>query len=203
MKYRKVAKQIAEMKEDMSKIFKDAFFSLAEARYNAGDVSYALISSVQEEALKVRVEPENVAGVMLPVFRIITEEKSKKSILSKGGEQIEKCKKSYHDVLIKLINLASLQTSFLTLEKAIKVTNRRVNALEKVIIPRIENTISYIKAELDELEREDKYRMKKIKSNKEKETKRKEEEEKKLLGDKYDEHKIKTQQAIDSGKKCY
>lgn len=44
-----------------------------------------------------------------------------------------------------LIELASLQTAFLTLDEAIKTTNRRVNALDNVVRPRLENTISYIK----------------------------------------------------------
>ncbi|XP_042634115.1 V-type proton ATPase subunit D-like [Cyprinus carpio] len=47
-----------------------------------------------------------------------------------------------------------IQTSFVTLDEAIKVTNRRVNAIEHVIIPRIERTLSYIITELDERERE-------------------------------------------------
>lgn len=36
---------------------------------------------------------------------------------------------------------------------ATQVTNRRVNALENVTIPRMEGVISYINRELDELER--------------------------------------------------
>ena len=44
-----------------------------------------------------------------------------------------------------LIELASLQTAFLTLDEAIKTTNRRVNALDNVVRPKLENTISYIK----------------------------------------------------------
>ena len=44
-----------------------------------------------------------------------------------------------------LVELASLQTAFLTLDEAIKTTNRRVNALEHVVKPRLENTIAYIK----------------------------------------------------------
>ena len=46
------------------------------------------------------------------------------------------------------MELASLQTSFITLDEVIKTTNRRVNAIEHVIIPRIERTLAYIISEL-------------------------------------------------------
>ncbi|CAK9827774.1 V-type proton ATPase subunit D 1 [Anthophora retusa] len=65
-----------------------------------------------------------------------------------------------------LVELASLQTSFVTLDEVIKITNRRVNAIEHVIIPRIERTLAYIISELDELEREEFYRLKKIQDKK-------------------------------------
>merc|ERR1719375_2555940 len=61
-----------------------------------------------------------------------------------------------------MIRLASLQTSFKTLDEEIKMTSRRVNALEYVIIPRIEVTISEIIQELDEQSRDDFIRIKKV-----------------------------------------
>ena len=48
------------------------------------------------------------------------------------------------------------------------MTNRRVNALEFVLIPRINDIISYIKDELDEIDREDFVRLKKTQDNKKK-----------------------------------
>jgi len=65
------------------------------------------------------------------------------------------------------------------LDEVIKMTNRRVNALEHVVIPRLENTISYINSELDEMDREEFFRLKKIQGKKKKDTKEKELEEKK------------------------
>ena len=66
------------------------------------------------------------------------------------------------------MELASLQTSFVTLDEVIKVTNRRVNAIEYVIIPKIERTLAYIVSELDELEREEFFRLKKVQDKKKK-----------------------------------
>ena len=77
-----------------------------------------------------------------------------------------KAKDRYSKYLAILIQIASLQTQFVTIERVIKVTNRRVNALEFVIIPQIEDTIKWIEGELDELDREDFYRLKCVQDKK-------------------------------------
>lgn len=71
-------------------------------------------------------------------------------------------KKNYGKAIDLLVELASLQHNFEMLDQAIKATNRRVNALQHVIIPRLERTLAYIVTELDEYEREEFYRIKKI-----------------------------------------
>ena len=107
---------------------------------------------------------------------------AKKSIgLGGGGRQVKACETKFTELLRSLVRLASLQTSFVTLDEALKVTNRRVNALENVTIPRIEDIIAYVKRELDELEREDFTRLKMVKAKKE-EALKEEEGEKKRMG---------------------
>ena len=71
-----------------------------------------------------------------------------------GGKKIVAVREKFTVFLSQLIKLASLQTSFVTLDEAMKVTNRRVNALENVTIPKIQGVLDYIERELDELERE-------------------------------------------------
>jgi V-type H+-transporting ATPase subunit D len=68
------------------------------------------------------------------------------------------------------------------LDEVIKVTNRRVNALEHILIPRAENTIKYINSELDELDREEFYRLKKVQGKKKRNAAVAEEEAKKKGG---------------------
>ena len=85
-----------------------------------------------------------------------------------GGEKIQVVRGKYTILLLqKLIKLASLQTSFSTLDEAIKVTNCRVNALENVTIPKIQGMLDYIDHELDELERDDFTCLKLMQSKKE------------------------------------
>ncbi|KAH7836565.1 hypothetical protein Vadar_002928 [Vaccinium darrowii] len=134
VQFRQILKKIVSTKESMGEIMKTSSFALTEP------------------------------SVKLPKFEYVTEGETKNDLtgLARGGQQVQACRAAYIKSIEVLVELASLQTSFLTLDEAIKTTNRRVNALENVVKPRIENTISYIKGELDELEREDFFRLKKI-----------------------------------------
>ncbi len=79
---------------------------------------------------------------------------------------MQKCKDTYQKAVQVLIELASLQTAFVILDEVIKITNRRVNAIEYVIIPKIDNTIKFVTAELDEQDREEFFRLKKVQGKK-------------------------------------
>jgi V-type H+-transporting ATPase subunit D len=78
--------------------------------------------------------------------------------LGRGGQQIMKAKEVYAKAIETLVELASLQTAFMILDEVIRATNRRVNAIEHVIMPRLDNTIKYILSELDEMDREEFFR---------------------------------------------
>ncbi|CAN0379231.1 unnamed protein product, partial [Ectocarpus fasciculatus] len=164
-RFRKIAKQIHELKQVMREDAATAFFSLTQAaQYVAGDFRGKVLDTPRPAAVRCRARTDNVAGVKLPVFDSYeTGSEAKDNIgLAGGGQKVGQCRDKYKAWVENLIKLASLQTSFVTMDEALKVTNRRVNALENVTIPRMEGVISYINRELDELEREDFTRLKKV-----------------------------------------
>ena len=157
---RKMLRNILEVKDEMGK--------LAEVKYAAGDIKPAVIEGVGSAQKKVEIRVDNIAGVKVPVFKAVDVEIEGADYtgLSKGGQQITKARETFAKAVDVLVQLASLQTSFVILDEAIKVTNRRVNALDSVVIPKITNTVAYIKSELDELEREEFFRLKRSQDKK-------------------------------------
>jgi len=171
LRFRQLLKEILDCKTQMGETMKASYFALTEVKYAAGDgVRHTVRDSVGKASVKVTSQTDNVAGVKIPKFQQQVEGNAASNMeltgLGKGGAQVQECRKSFLTSLELLIQLASLQTSFLTLDAAIKTTNRRVNALENVVIPRLDNTITYIKGELDELEREEFFRLKKVQGKK-------------------------------------
>ncbi|CAM9165270.1 unnamed protein product, partial [Chrysoparadoxa australica] len=164
VRFRLIAKQIYELKKQMRDDSSSSFFSLTQAEYAAGDFRHKVIDATRPAAIRVKARTDNVAGVKLPVFDANeTGADAAESIgLSGGGLKVEACRAKFRQWVENLVKLASLQTSFVTMDEALKVTNRRVNALENVTIPRMEGIIAYINRELDELEREDFTRLKKV-----------------------------------------
>lgn len=101
--------------------------------------------------------------------------------MERGGQSVQKCRDKFREVLVLLVEIASLQASFVTLDEKIKVTNRRVNALEHIVIPRFQDIYRYIDQELDEQAKEDFYRLKKVLDNKRRLIQEEEETKKKIM----------------------
>ncbi len=164
----------------MGELMKTASLSLAQVTYTAGDVSFVAreLATASTPAFQVTSKIENVSGVQLPMFECVSEgaraamaERAAGTAidlvaLGRGGQQVQACKDAFASTLKMLVELASLQTAFQILDDVIKTTNCRVNALEYVVLPKVDNTIAYISSELDEQDREEFFRLKKIQAAK-------------------------------------
>jgi len=164
-RFRALLAEIKRAKEEVAKMMPEAYISLASAYYAAGEFREDVICDVKDATIRVFDTEDNVAGVKLPVFseNFLQDDSTTDRIgLAGGGKSVEEARKNFQGLILKLVKLAGLQTSFTTLDEALKVTNRRVNALEHVVVPRMEATVAYIAKELDEMEREEFFRLKKV-----------------------------------------
>lgn len=159
--------KIIENKKDMGKDFNECLLSLAEANFAAGDFSRPVKDQVKtRSSVRLGIQTNNIAGVQLPNFTLRGHDDDGDDDsfigLTAGGQVIAKCKNKFNEYLKSLIIVATLQTQFVTLDEVIQKTNRRVNALEYVLIPRITETITYIEGELEEESREERLRLKRV-----------------------------------------
>ncbi|EIN07255.1 vacuolar ATP synthase subunit D [Punctularia strigosozonata HHB-11173 SS5] len=167
-RFRAILKKVDEAKRKMGRVMQLASFSMAEVTYATGDISYLVQEQAKSATFKVKARQDNVSGVILPAFDVDRVPGSDFNLtgLGRGGQKVLKAKEVYAKAVETLVELASLQTAFTILDEVIRATNRRVNAIEHVVIPKLDNTIKYIMSELDEMDREEFFRLKKVQGKK-------------------------------------
>jgi V/A-type H+-transporting ATPase subunit D len=105
-------------------------------------------------------------GVPVP---LVERKTVSKSVLDRGysmigtSGRIDEAAERYETELDLIIVLAETETSLRRLGDEIQNNRRRVNALEQVLIPELKRQAKYIKVAIEEREREDLFRLKKVK----------------------------------------
>ena len=84
-------------------------------------------------------------------------------IITMSG-RIDETAERFEAELDLLIELAETETAMRRLGAEIQMNRRRVNALEQILIPELKNQAKYIKNAIEEREREDLFRLKKVKT---------------------------------------
>merc|ERR1712241_1571894 len=168
MGFQGLLKEIVQTKLSVGTGLKEAAFSLAKSQWaNSGnDITSTVVERAKAPSVTCKLIADNVAGVSIPAFQMNYDATRDTSIqtlgAAHGGAVLKSCRDTYLKAVTELIKLASQQTAFKTLDEEIKMTSRRVNTLEYVLIPKIEVIIAYINQELDEQAREEFFRVKKV-----------------------------------------
>jgi len=116
--------------------------------------------------VKAECETESIMGVDVPSVTIVSERRANglpyaySEITGEADYSVQKASA----LLPKMVKLAQTEKAVRMLAEEIERNKRRVNALEYVMIPQLEETIKYIKDKLDENERAAVVRLMKVKS---------------------------------------
>lgn len=127
--------------------------------------------SVMDKILKqctveyhVQMSEKSIMNLTLPVFQIIRESLDPIHYDNLGiSPGFDMVLMEFDSILSDLLKLAELEFSLYEVAKIVEQTKRRVNALEYILIPELENTIKTISSKLDENERANIIRLMKIK----------------------------------------
>ena len=155
----------AEVEKELGDSLKD--FVMARAVMSSEFLEEAI--AYPKENIKVEVGTKNVMSINVPIMNFKRElEGDEGSIYPYGfmntSAELDDAIGKLYRVLPKLLELAEVEKSGQLMADEIEKTRRRVNALEYMTIPQLEETIKYIRMKLDENERGALTRLMKVKS---------------------------------------
>ena len=126
--------------------------------------SAAIANSTHPE---VEVEPRNIMGVVVPS---VSGTNLKQSLRERGiglvgsSPYVDEAADSFGDLIVQIVKAAEMEATLKRLLAEIEATKRRVNALEYKVIPELEEAQVFIQLRLEEMEREETFRLKRFKN---------------------------------------
>ena len=147
----------------------DIYQSVNESYLSLGVATVDSVAQSTPGVMEVDSDVKRVVDVTIPVLSVT--EKDTKSIpygFADTNASIDRGAKLIKDLLPKICKAAEYENSIFSLAKALEKTQKLLNALENVIIPQYKQRVRFILATLEEREREEFARLKKVKASMEK-----------------------------------
>jgi V/A-type H+-transporting ATPase subunit D len=166
MEFFNILERVKGSREEVEKKLAEAFEDLTTAQITMGDLAVKKASISVKESVQVDIDSRSVMGVVVP---IIETETAKRTLVERGygfvdtSAKLDEAARNFEESITLILELAEIEKTIVLLAAEIESTKRRVNALEHIIIPRLENTVKYIEMRLEEMERENFVRLKMIK----------------------------------------
>jgi len=163
----KILTTVSNSREELEEVSRSADMALLIAQAVDDPVSLKSASFATRRAITVDISGKNIMGVPVPV---IEKKRVSKSMMERGygiistSGRIDETAERFEAELDLLIELAETETAMRRLGAEIQMNRRRVNALEQILIPELKNQAKYIKNAIEEREREDLFRLKKVKT---------------------------------------
>jgi V/A-type H+-transporting ATPase subunit D len=153
------------LEQEARELFKRAQDAIQEARMNMGVDRIRWITLANSAEVGVQVSMRSVMGVRVPLVDI--QVKTLPLPYSPGDTSVslDEARQRWLEVMQLLGQWSETVDTVWRMAMELRKTQRRVNALEEVIIPRYEASVDFISQALEEDEREDIVRAKKVKAH--------------------------------------
>lgn len=154
------------MHNEIYNVIDEAYELLQKANITLGvksveDISYSIPNDEHFDVLL-----KSVMGVDIPTVKYKDEKIRPTYGFYNTNSALDEARQKFKDVKFKVYELAEVENSIFKLAKEIEKTQKRTNALQHIQIPKYKEQVKYIQDVLEEKEREDFFRLKKLKSKK-------------------------------------
>ncbi len=161
-----IMKKAKTLRQELAAEYRIALEKINIARTLESDLKIKSLALAIKSNPQITLETKNIMGVVVPK---IGSEHRQTRLLERGygfidsTSAIDEAATAYERVVAKVIQAAETETAMKKILAEIEKTKRRVNALEFSVIPWMDKTAKFIKFRLEELERENVFRLKRIK----------------------------------------
>jgi len=165
---RNIEEMITEATKARSGIWEplqDVYRSVNVAYLSLGSTTVESVAESVPPVMEVKVDIKRVVDVKTPTLDVT--EKETESLpygLADTNSSIDRAAKQIKELLPKICKAAEFENSIFSLAKALEKTQKLLNALENVIIPQYQQRIKFILTALEEREREEFAKLKKLKA---------------------------------------
>ena len=156
-------KDVKRLRGNAEEELKKAYAEYLSARCRLSREALVLALSFPGKRLKLKSELINVMNLKMPQLKIETEPEPFTYGVAYTSGTLDIFLRRALKLLPELIRLAETESQVTMLAREIEKTRRRVNALEYVLIPNIEETIGQIEMKLEEFERSNLTRLMRVK----------------------------------------
>lgn len=155
--------QAVDYQNRVERALQDAETSLQDAIMHMGRLRVANLAGAVSISSSIMLSSRKVMGVALP--KVSTEFSGTGPFFSPEGTSMigEVAVSRFSEALSLMGQMAELKVSIMRLSREVKKTIRKVNSLEKLVIPDREETVRYLTGRIEEAERENFVLMKAVK----------------------------------------
>jgi V/A-type H+-transporting ATPase subunit D len=159
-----VAHDAAVLQKRVWELLAEAYRALEVARLSMGRERLEWAALSVNETVEVTVRPRSVMGVVIPSVEAHGAPPEMPYGLGDTSVALDEAVACFRRVLAETPVLSETMTTVWRLARELQKTQRRVNALQYIFIPQYEETVTFIESALEEREREETFRLKRIKS---------------------------------------
>jgi len=167
LEFFKILDQAKDLRQEIARRYKEANEKIAIATAIDGAIAVRSASYALTGHPEIQLRSRNLMGVVVPNIRsskIVAPLNERGYGIIGTSPRIDEATDAYEKLVETVVKAAELETTMKKLLEEIEKTKRRVNALEFKVLPELEEIERFIRFRLDEMERDNTFRLKRIKN---------------------------------------